>query len=155
MPDATCEFVSIKGLFFTNALIITHKCWLLPINGLITTHKCPDCYLKCSDYYSQLIDIHFRELWLAPVTRDIQDIVDFGAEVKMTGSAHAKNRKKFTLYCFLENKVHFYPIMLVNTKTTTPPSGSVLNARYIAPRFASYYIYISTTIFTSPLGDCC
>ena len=45
-------------------------------------------------------------------------LVEFEAEIKMTGSALAKNRKKFTLYCYFENKVHFYPNILVNTKTT-------------------------------------
>ena len=37
----------------------------------------------------------------------------------MTGSARAIE-KRFTLVCFFENKVHFYPIILVNTKTTLP-----------------------------------
>ena len=44
-------------------------------------------------------------------------LVDFEAEVKMTGSARAKNRKKFTLYFFLY-EVHFYSIILEITKTT-------------------------------------
>ena len=66
--------------------------------------------------FTKSTDIHFRKLWLAPVTRDI----DFEAEVKMTGSVRAKNRKRFTLYYFFENKVHFYFIILVNTKTSIP-----------------------------------
>ena len=70
-------------------------------------------------------------------------LVDFQAKVKMTGSARAKNKKGFTLYCFFENKLHFYQIILVNSKTTIP-SGSVPSARYIARRFTSRYI--STTI---------
>ena len=43
----------------------------------------------------------------------------------MAGSESAKNRKKFTLYCFFKNKMHFCPI-LVNTKTTSPPQGRCL-----------------------------
>ena len=47
-------------------------------------------------------------------------LVDFAAEVKLTGSARVKIEKRFTLSCFFENKVHYYPINLVNTKTTIP-----------------------------------
>ena len=44
-------------------------------------------------------------------------LVDFEADVKITGNMCAK---MFTLYCFFENQVHFYPIILVKTKTTVP-----------------------------------
>ena len=47
-----------------------------------------------------------RYLWL---------LVDFEAEVKTPESARAKNRKKVHIVLFLENKVHFNPIILVNT----------------------------------------
>ena len=46
-------------------------------------------------------------------------LVDFDSEVKLTGSARAKNRKKN----YFENKVHFYRMILVNTKTTIPLRG--------------------------------
>ena len=37
----------------------------------------------------------------------------------MTEAHVLKIEKRFTLYCFFEKKkVHFYPIILVNTKTT-------------------------------------
>ena len=38
----------------------------------------------------------------------------------MTESSRPKNRKKVYIVLFLETKVNFYPIILVNTKTTTP-----------------------------------
>ena len=39
----------------------------------------------------------------------------------MTGNVHAKDRKQnILLHCFFENKVHFYSIILLNTKTTIP-----------------------------------
>ena len=53
-----------------------------------------------------------------PFSRYLRLSVDFEAEFKMTRSARANNKESFTLYCFFENKVHFYPIILVNTKTT-------------------------------------
>ena len=59
-------------------------------------------------------------------------LVDFEAKVKMTGSTHAEN----SLHCI---KVHFYPIILVNTKTTIPDRG----------RFASRYVFNTTHL---PLG---
>ena len=50
------------------------------------------------------------------------------AEVKMTGSTLVRNleiKKRFTLYCFFENIMHFYFIMfqfisLVNIKNNYP-----------------------------------
>ena len=45
---------------------------------------------------------------------------DIEAEIKMTGSARAKNKRKVYIVLFFENKVHFYPIILVNAKTTIP-----------------------------------
>ena len=52
----------------------------------------------------------------------------------MTGSARAKNRKKlYTVYCFFENKVHFYPILLVNTKTTIPLARYIPRRHYSSP----------------------
>ena len=58
----------------------------------------------------------------------------------MTGSVrtHAKTEVRFTLYCFFENKIHFYPIILVNTKTTIPLE-LVTNTYYIPQCFASLY----------------
>ena len=59
-----------------------------------------------------------------------------------------KIEKRFTLYCFFENKVHFYPIIVVNTKTTIP-SGLVPSARYIPRPLTSRYI---TTTIHLPFG---
>ena len=63
----------------------------------------------------------------------------------MTGSALAKNRKKFTFYCFFENKVPFYPIILVNTKTTISLGGQCL----------ALDVYLATSLKQlSPRGQC-
>ena len=63
----------------------------------------------------------------------------------MTGSGCAiKLEKRFTFYRFFENKVHFYPIILVNTKPTLPPQGRCLGL--------DIYLGIYPTLFTSPLG---
>ena len=59
-------------------------------------------------------------IWRALIGSFNSRLVDFEADVKMTGSARAKIEKSFTLYCFFEKKVHFNPIILVNSKTTTP-----------------------------------
>ena len=47
-------------------------------------------------------------------------LVDFEAEVKMTGTIRAK-RRRFRLLCFFENKKQIYVIILVNTKKNYPP----------------------------------
>ena len=59
-----------------------------------------------------------------------------------------KIEKKIKFHCVYQNKVHFYPIMLVILKQPSL-SGSVPSARYIPRRFASRYI--STTIHL-PVG---
>ena len=53
--------------------------------------------------------------------------------------------KRFTLFCFFKNLVYFYPITLVNTKTTIPPQGRCL-ALDIYPDASK----ISITIHYSP-----
>ena len=73
--------------------------------------------------------------------------VDFEAEVKRQQARVLKLEKKFTLYCFFENK----EVFLVNTKTTIPlgvgaqrqiyihlPSGGqLLNIEYLTYRLYS------------------
>ena len=84
---------------------------------------------------------------IGPVFCSIRLIVDFEAEIKMTGSARAKNRKK-GLHCIGFLKIEcmlFYPVILVNTKTIFPlrvsaSSGLVASDRYVPRRLASRYI---------------
>ena len=108
---------------------------------------------------SKATDIHFLELRLAPVTRDIQDYQLILRRKWTWQEVHVpKIEKRFKLYCFFENKVHFYFIILVNTKTTTPSQGRclALDISLDASRLGIYiYIYIHTRPFTSPLGDRC
>ena len=50
----------------------------------------------------------------------------------MSGSVHEKNIEKVYIVLFFENKVHFYPIILVNTThSQLSHSGWVPCTRYI------------------------
>ena len=56
---------------------------------------------------------------MAPVTRDIQDFeLILRRKSKLQEARVLKIEKRFILYCFFENEVNFYTIILVNTKTT-------------------------------------
>ena len=92
-------------------------------------------------------DIHFRELWLAPVPRDIQYyLLILRRKSNWLEARVLKLEKRFTWYCFFEKKVHFYTIILVNTKTTI--SFRVRRCLYSA----SSRLGIYPPLFTSPFG---
>ena len=93
---------------FHNTHIIASSCWVYHL--LV---------------FTKVTNIYFHQLWLAPVARNIQDYL-FTLRQKskwQDRSACDKIRKKinFTLYCFFEMCIHFYPNILVNSNKTTIP----------------------------------
>ena len=62
-----------------------------------------------------------------------------------------KIEKKFTLHCFFENKMQFYLIILVNTKTTIPLRVPLVVDIYLDTSLLGIY----PPLFTSPLGNNC